>query len=314
MDSVAWLERVGAMRQWQTRGTHAPHKPLLILYALAQLQRTGSSRVRFVDAEGSLKQLLVEYGPPGTRPTPQYPFVRLVNDGLWEVATDEDGTPSENVGELRSSGATGHFNPEFEAALTGAPGLGALVARFLLDREWEESLHSDICEAVGLDIEGLEVGAARTRAAALANERRRRDPAFRQSVLVAYEFRCAMCGYDGWIDGESVGLDAAHVRWWAHEGPDTVDNGLCLCSLHHKLLDRGVIGVSVGHTVTVSRQFVGRSQAASRLVLDLVDRPLAQPQPGEPPPEAAHITWHTEQVFRGPSRGSAASGHHSEVE
>jgi putative restriction endonuclease len=301
------LERLGSMRQRHTGGTRAPHKPLLVLYAIARLQSTGSSRIRFVDAEAPLKHLLVEFGPPGTRPTPQYPFVRLANDGLWEIATDDGSTPSENLGDLRASGATGRLSPEFESELKDDPALCAIVARFLLDREWEESLHGDICEAVGLDLESFEVAAAQIRSATLLNERRSRDPAFRQSVLVAYEFRCAMCGYDGWIDGESVGLEAAHVRWWAYDGPDTVGNGLCLCSLHHKLLDRGVIGVSGEHTMAVSKQFVGRSPTARHLVLDLVGRPLREPQAGEMAPETVYVAWHAAQVFKGPGREVAAA-------
>ena len=38
---------------------------------------------------------------------------------------------------------------------------------------------------------------------------------------------------------------AAPLRWWAFDGPDAVDNGLCLCSFHHKLLDRGVLDIIV---------------------------------------------------------------------
>ncbi|MHB1445630.1 MAG: HNH endonuclease [Acidimicrobiales bacterium] len=67
---------------------------------------------------------------------------------------------------------------------------------------------------------------------------RRRDPAFREQVLLAYEYRCAFCGFDGQLGREAVAIDAAHVRWWAAAGPDDVANGLALCSLHHKLFDR----------------------------------------------------------------------------
>ncbi|QHY96599.1 hypothetical protein SSPS47_15940 [Streptomyces sp. S4.7] len=28
------------------------------------------------------------------------------------------------------------------------------------------------------------------------------------------------------------------MRWWAFDGPDEIDNGLCLCALHHKLFDQ----------------------------------------------------------------------------
>ncbi|MCU0310990.1 MAG: HNH endonuclease [Acidimicrobiales bacterium] len=305
MDRHEWLERVAAIKQWAHDGRRAPHKPLLLLAAIGELQRTGSSALRFADAEERLKRLLTEFGPPGTGATPQYPFVRLQNDGLWQVDTEDGSTATENLGQLRSSGATGRLAPDFEAALVADSALGSLVARLLLDREWEDSLHEDICAAVGLDLDALEIDAVRQRVTELDPARPRRDPAFRQSVLVAYEYRCAMCGYDGLLGGEAVALEAAHVRWWSHQGPDTVDNGLCLCSLHHKLLDRGVIGVSDSYEVTVSRQFVARSEAGKRFVLDLVGRPLGEPQAGESLPERAHVAWHTDQVFKGPTRLAA---------
>ena len=37
------------------------------------------------------------------------------------------------------------------------------------------------------------------------------------------------------------------MRWWASGGPDIVENALCLCSLHHKLLDTGVLGLTEDH-------------------------------------------------------------------
>ena len=300
-----WLARVATIKQWRRDGMRAPHKPLLILYALAQLQRQGASAVRFADAEPALKEVLAEFGPPATRPTPQYPFVRLANDGLWTVDTDDGSEPGENVGQLRASGATGRFVPELEEALLADPGLAALVAHTVLDAEWQDSLHDDICQRVGLDLTGLEVAAARERVVELGERRRRRDPAFRVVVLTAYEYRCAMCGYDGRIGTEAVALEAAHVRWWTHDGPDDVANGLCLCSLHHKLLDRGVLGVTAEHTVAVSRNFVGHSETARRHVLDLAGRELLDPQPGLPTPADEHIGWHTTQVFRAPARRSA---------
>ncbi len=111
-----------------------------------------------------------------------------------------------------------------------------------------------------------------------------------------------MCGYDGRLGGEAVGLDAAHVRWWAFDGPDTVDNALCLCSIHHKLLDRGVMGIDSENRVSVSARFVGRGAAAELLVLDLLGRTLCEPQRGNAPPSPAHVEWHHRQVFSGPAR------------
>ncbi|HEV2071237.1 MAG TPA: HNH endonuclease [Acidimicrobiales bacterium] len=296
--SDEWLDRIGGIRQWSRGGERAPHKPLLLLYVLGRLQRTGTSKVSYADAEPILTELLRNFGPPGRKTSPAYPFHHLQSDGIWTVdapaASDLGSSPTQ----LRGSGATGQLPTRFEAALGKDARLVAIAARFLLDANFPESLHSDICAVVGLDLEAVEVRAARQRAASL----RRRDPQFRDTVLVAYEYRCAMCSYDGRLGAEAVGLDAAHVRWWAFEGPDSIDNALCLCSFHHKLLDRGVVGIADDYTVSVSARFVGRGHTAEVLVLDLLGRPLQAPQRGQPLPGLDHVQWHRSQVFSGPAR------------
>ena len=163
-----------------------------------------------------LNDLLEEFGPDRAT-TPAYPFHHLQSDGLWVVTTPDGASAGTALRRLRA-GAVGAFAPQFEAALRGDPALAALVARTLLDQEFPESLHADICTMAGLDVEALEVDAARSRVTELVT--RRRDPQFRERVLVAYEYRCAMCGFDGTLGRDAVGLDAAHVRWWAFEGPD----------------------------------------------------------------------------------------------
>jgi putative restriction endonuclease len=294
----SWLERVANIRQWTRNGERAPHKPLLLLYALGRLQRTGTTEVKYSEAEPALAHLLQDFGPPGRKSSPAYPFHHLQSDGLWSVTTATGATPGSSPTQLRDLAASGHLAPDFEAALRTDPALLVLAAHSLLDANWPESFHADISAQVGLDLQAVETQAAKQRASSL----RRRDPAFRDLVLMAYEYRCAICGYDGRLGTEAVGLDAAHVRWWAFEGPDTVDNALCLCSMHHKLLDRGVVGIDARNTVAVSARFVGRGRAAEVLVLEMLGRPLLEPQYGHLPPAPAHVQWHHNQVFSGPAR------------
>ncbi|MEU5086112.1 phosphorothioated DNA-binding restriction endonuclease [Streptomyces sp. NPDC021356] len=299
-----WLERAAKLKQWSRDGVRAPHKPLLLLYALGRFQADADDTLPYSAVEADLKRLLAEYGP--ARPTtPAYPFHHLVNDGVWEVRTDRGtGSPGTGVRELRASGATGRLAPDLRTALRHEPSLLARMARTLLDQHFPPSLHQDLCDAVGLDPEPYLQAAPSPGTAIPA--RRQRDRRMREMVLIAYEYRCAFCGYDGMIDSAPVGLEAAHVRWWAFEGPDDVDNGLCLCSLHHKLFDKGVLGIGDGHRVLVSRHFVGRSPAARDHVTALAGRPLTGPQPGTRPVADAHRSWHTTQVFRGAPRTRAA--------
>jgi putative restriction endonuclease len=70
---VDWTERVRDLRQWSQNEERAPHKPLLMLYALGRFQRDAGESMRYTDIEHELAQLLRDYGP-NRRTNPAYPF------------------------------------------------------------------------------------------------------------------------------------------------------------------------------------------------------------------------------------------------
>lgn len=298
MSDVDWVERVLGVRRYSRNGERAPHKPLLLLYALGRFRNEGPAPIEFSAAEKDLNRLLQEFGPP--RPTSAgYPFHHLTTDRLWEVTTaDGGGSPGPNVGPLRALHARGRLHPELTAALTKDSALLPQLVRALLDANFAPSLHADICQMVGLDLEDAELPSH------VSDEFGRRDPAFRPEVLEAYEFRCAFCGYDGWLDGVAVGLDAAHVRWRTFGGPDDLGNGICLCALHHRLFDRGVVGLADDRSITVSRKYIARAATSRSLVLELAGRRALEPQRGLAPVDREHIRWHARQVFRSPARAA----------
>ncbi|MCC5579038.1 HNH endonuclease [Microtetraspora sp. AC03309] len=294
-----WIERISNIRPWKRNGERAPHKPLLLLYALGRFQRHGGEPIPFSAAEPDLKRLLKEFGPPRDT-SPGYPFHHLTNDGIWLVDTVHGpGSPGSELGRLRDAQASGRLHPDLLRALSDDSHLVVRLARHLLDANFEPSMHADICLLTGLD---LETRGAADPMGVQARPGVRRDPAFREHVLMAYEYCCAFCEYDGWLDGAPVGLDAAHVRWWAFEGADDLANGLCLCAIHHKLFDKGVLGLTTERTISVSAKFVGRTSTAKEMVLALAERPTRIPQPGLAPVDAANIEWHQRQVFRSPAR------------
>ena len=317
-----WLARVDRIKQWREpgqTGRRAPHKPLLLLHALARLHNDRTSRVRYEELAPRLSSLLTEFGPPRKANHPEQPFWRLQTDDLWSVTTQGDsavvtgsGNPSHR--RLLDAKAVGQLAGDFEAELLSDPGLLIVVARSLLASNWPESLHADICLNVGLDLEALEsgvasdrvqalvAGVASDRLQALVDEKRRRDPDFRVRVLRAYDYQCAMCGFDGRLDSTTVGLEAAHVQWWAEGGPDHTFNGLCLCVMHHKLFDRGVLGLGRSRRILVSSHFVGRNDAAEDLVTSLIGTDMRPPRSDADMIGERHRSWHEREVFRGPAR------------
>ncbi len=288
------LQRLLDLRLHQQDGRRSPHKPLLALVALGRLLSTGSSALPWSEAEQRLADLLAEFGRPsstGRAQSAAYPFTRLRADGVWQLSTD---VPMDNVGPLRSSQPTGSFTPDVEAELLLHPETALATARVLVTSHFPESLVTDVLVAAGLDPE-LVLGGGTARVVVL--DGRRRSAEWRSAVVEAWDRQCAFCGYDGQLGGAQVGLEAAHVRWWAFEGPDDLDNGLALCALHHKLFDRGVLGLDGQAQLTVSSQFSART-AAGRAVYDLHGQPL-RPRPGTPLPASRHVAWHSTEVFKG---------------
>jgi hypothetical protein len=84
----------------------------------------------------------------------------------------------------------------------------------------------------------------------------------------------------------------------SQQGPDEVANALALCTLHHALLDLGVLGVKVDLQVVVSPLYVARTPAG-QAVHALHGAALRRPQPNQPAPAAAHLSWHSRLVFKG---------------
>jgi len=91
----------------------------------------------------------------------------------------------------------------------------------------------DELATVGLD---PDIDFASTSAVAEEGETRRRNANRRRQIVAAWDRARASCGFDGALLGAPVGIGAAHVQWFnvGVGGPDNLDNGLALCSLHHK--------------------------------------------------------------------------------
>ena len=125
-------------------------------------------------------------------------------------------------------------------------------------------------------------------------------------MLTAYERRCAICGFDLRLKDDLLGLEAAHIQWHSHGGPDRVTNGLALCTFHHGAFDRGAVGLErvsggAGYRSLVSEEINGGS-AAIRWLLDYHGRPVRPPQNDAGEPLEKYVKWHSEEVFRAPAR------------
>ncbi len=195
---------------------------------------------------------------------------------------------------LRKQDVRGRFPEEIERALVEHPEMIGQVASRILADNFPDTLHEDILQAVGL--EAAPAGVIKT--AAQAEERRVRDPRFRERVLRAYEYRCAVCGFDVRLGSRPIGLEAAHIKWHQAGGPDEEPNGLALCSLHHKLFDRGAFTLDTERRLIVSESAHGSRGFDSWLMQyhgELIKKPLRSSFR----PDGEFTEWHVREVFRG---------------
>jgi len=144
-------------------------------------------------------------------------------------------------------------------------------------------------------------------AALIQDSTRRRDPAFREKVLLAYQYRCSVCGHDLRLGRQTVGLEAAHIKWIQAQGPDIVPNGMALCSLHHKVFDLGAFTVLTDtYQIALSQHLHGSDEAAGRM-LAYHGASLILPQSRDYLPQSEFLHWHRKWVFKEPSRENGPS-------
>jgi putative restriction endonuclease len=270
---------------WKKNGQRAPHKPLLVLYALAQLQRQ-QSILPYIEVREKLKKLLFEFGPPRKSYHPEQPFVRLTTDGIWSLSCTVD---KRNFSDqlLALNQVSGGFQPEIISLLQKNKFLVIELAEQVLQEHFPETMHADILEEIGLELTVV--------------KKRPRDAYFRERILKAYEHSCAVCGFNVRLGSNLVGIDAAHIQWHQSGGPDIEENGIALCSLHHKLFDRGVFTITNEHQLIVAEDAYG-TNGFEEWLMRYHGSKIRRPIHPDYQPKDNYINWHSREVFRSPGR------------
>ncbi|MBF9254725.1 HNH endonuclease [Pontibacter sp. 172403-2] len=286
------LSRFQNINTWKSKGIRAPHKPLLMLLALGEIQRGNTGFIPYTSIEPKLKELLLDFGHPRSNVRPFYPFTRLSNDGIWifnkpfQINSAGDASPRE----LRNNNIKGKFPDEVTQQLKQSPEQLRSIAELLLEQNFPETLHQDILDAVGLDITTNSSGSA-------LRQVKKRDPLFRESILKAYEYQCAVCGFGVRLRHKILALEAAHIMWHQAGGPDVEVNGLALCATHHKLFDLGAFTINADLRMLVSDEVNGLG--ATEWLLQHHGKSIKPPQKKAFYPDPEFTVWHVNEVFKG---------------
>nr|WP_312854706.1 HNH endonuclease [Bacillus aquiflavi] len=285
------LEHVKTLAVWKKNGVRAPHKPLLLLYAISQVKNNSQRLFIYSEIKEKLKELLIEFGPVRKSYHPEEPFVRLVHDGLWELSNDQVNTKNPSNKKLIEENIAGGFTTDVYQLLKKDTSLAQEITEMILQLHFPETIHEDILAAIGLDFSTI---------------KKKRDRDFRDKVLKAYEYSCAVCGFRVHLGHHLVGIEAAHIKWHQAGGPDIEENGIALCSLHHKLFDRGVFTIDPSRKMIVS-EYAHGNNGFEEWLMKYHGQTIKSPLQPTYNPNDLYLNWHVREVFKGPGRYTTTS-------
>lgn len=117
---------------------------------------------------------------------------------------------------------------------------------------------------------------------------------FSRSVLASYGFKCSFCG----LEIRSL-LNASHIIPWKVSVELRADprNGFCLCVLHDRAFDRGLMTVDAGSRLLISKRLKKTNPVPVHRVglLDLEGQRINLP--GRFLPDKKYLDYHRASVF-----------------
>ena len=131
----------------------------------------------------------------------------------------------------------------------------------------KEILADAVIELDVAEQEGLQDFTGETRR--VVTEQRIKQHFFRRAVLSSYRGRCCISGLS-----DARLLTASHIVPWSNDKANRLNpsNGLCLSAIHDKAFDRGLITISDGFEVILSKQLKQNNDAfVAQIFLPLED-------------------------------------------
>lgn len=102
---------------------------------------------------------------------------------------------------------------------------------------------------------------------------------FRENILKAYNYKCAITGQSIWIN-DRVLLEAAHIIPYRDGGSFSVNNGIALSYEMHKMFDNGLFGFyyDIDGQIKIKISQSQKIRDDSKILQGLNNKPIAMPQ------------------------------------
>lgn len=282
------LKNISVYRRGDQR---APHKPLYLLYCISSLQQGQPRLQSYERVAEKLGDALRLFAPRVDAVHPEYPFWRLQQDGLAVVEVDGPlefrlSNTDPKVSSLRKRNARGGLTDEDYWLLKEDLDAQSSAVHMLLDAHFPASIHEDIIRFFNLKIGDPHFNDKST------------ECEFRNQVLMAYDFKCAITEFSLSYEGTYPGIEAAHICSPQSGGNDAVGNGVAMSTLYRKLFHLGLFTIDCDYSIVVSSKVKSWGETGDGLI-SLHGRPISLPMELDKAPNLESLEWHRRWVFRG---------------
>lgn len=267
-----WLAKLRRLHPAIGRGAcrgSAPHKPLLLLSLLDQIEGGELAERRFARSPGLVLRfrtygsLVNERWP--TRLDIRMPLYYLRSQSFW-TAHQEDQSPAHSPESCFACEMTESF---FEAALD--PGFRLDARLLLIATYFTPAEQIALLESMRLGKYRDERHPDRTRVieeAEKAAVKNGRSARFAVQVVAGYHYTCALTGLRCMTTDGATIVDAAHIDPWSRSRNDNPTNGLALCKNAHWSFDQGLWSVNQDGKIIIATaaRFLESSPTAALLL------------------------------------------------
>lgn len=291
----AFKEWIDSIKQHRKGDTFSPHKPLTLLWALANTLRGE----QFVEYNRNEKKLETFFKEVFGKTTIHYPLFRLSNDTsskypFWEISPKTIPVSSSGditISDARNLNFKAGFSKDLYEYFKAHPSEVLSLIDYLLQENFPETLHEAILTLLNLP-QGIEANSETTQIFS-----KKRDPEFRQKIMALYDNKCAFCDLKIYLNNSVLPLEAAHIKWKAYNGPCTPENGICLCPTHHYAFDKGLWSLTEDLNIVLSEGLL-QNESTKKTLLDFSGksiRPNILDRRFEP--HRDFLLWHKQNIL-----------------
>lgn len=296
-----WLKLAARLRVENDKNTgFAPHQPLLLL-VVAGLVESGELNDLLLPLTGQLTFRFLTIGTiTSLRRTNQLsirlPLTPLFRQGFW-TTLDENGNATSDRSAVYAMRLEFGFFEALQDAEFRAQLRRVLIARYFVDAAERAALY----EFVGLPVPpDAEVKQDATRYE--ATRQKGREARFRDLVIPAYNYTCALFHYRvDTVESGSI-VDAAHIHQFAKSRNNEPQNGLALCKNAHWMFDEGLWSIDDEFRVLVAKFRFHEAGNPALWLQNLEGQRIHLPNDPQMWPFQKHLEWHRKYRFGKPRK------------